>query len=456
MAVQEKKNKASNIKPFSWFSSTATKATAESMISPFIPLYATYLGANSTLIGFLVSISSLLNIVQIFWAKIAEKYHKIRIIAIFTNFISSIFYYIYLLTQRVGVFIALRASQSLFTSGSIPTSSALLVGRTKRKDYAFWNSLGQFFMVFGALIGILSAGLILTYFVEEIGFKILFLLAGTLSIISAILFYLAVPSQEKLQKKKQWAEIEEVDISLDNIFAIMKTDKNFGILTAVSFIFVFGVHLSAPFYIIYNGLFYNLDIFRISLISAVGLFPQMLTSLLTARFIHRIRKKELLIISSSFTSFFPLIYVLPYFFPINEVFYFLLTLWIINGAAWGFINGALTGLIIDIIHPRRRTLQLAIINAVSSMASFLGPILGGLILQFTAELFIIMFIISGIIRLLGTILFIFVKEPIIGGTILRPLGKIFKIISIRNLEKAGTLLVTPLKKKRDHNQESDY
>lgn len=455
MSVQEKKNKESNIKPFSWFSSTTTKATAESMVSPFIPLYATHLGANSTLIGLLVSISSLLNIVQIFWAKIAEKYHKIRIIAIFTNFFSSIFYYLYLFTQRVGLFIGLRASQSFFTAGSIPTSSAVFIGRTKRKDYAFWNSLGQFFMVFGALIGILSAGLILAYFVEAIGFKILFLFAGTLSIISAVLFYFAVPSQERLQRKKQWTEIEEVDISIDNVFAIMKTDKNFGILTAVSFIFVFGVHLSAPFYIIYNKSFYNLDIFRISLISAGGLFPQMLTSLLTARFIHRIRKKELLMLSSSFTSLFPFVYVLPYFLPINRSFYFLLGLWIINGAAWGFINGSLIGLIIDIIHPRRRTLQLAIINAVSSIASFLGPILGGLILQFTADLFIIMFIVSGIIRLIGTILFILVKEPVIGGTILRPLGKIFKTISIRNLEKAGTLLVMPLKKKRNHNQQTD-
>jgi len=450
-----KKDHKANIRSLFWLSSTGLKSASDSIMSPFLPLYGIELGATPTLIGLLVSITSLLSIVQIGWARLADKLKNARIIAIISNYLSSIFNFIFATFSNLAFFVSFRGTQSLISSAALPTSSALLAERTQTKDWPYWNGLIQTFLIIGTLIGILLGGFLLTEFSNELGYIIIFVFAGTISLFSAIMFHLAVPKKTVLERRKQWYQIEEISVTLDNILMVMKSDKNFIRLSIASFIFVFGVNFSAPFYIIYNIHDYSLTIFETSLLTSIGLIPQIIFSLLTSKFIERIRTKEVLIIGGLATSFFPIVFFLPSIFNWTQnIFVVLVIIWIVNGIAWGIINPSLSTLTLDVIHPRRRTLQLAISNSLNAIALFIAPVLGGLAIpQFllngdipsqTGFIYII-FVISAVGRLIGSILFITVQEPIIGGTILRPINKILVTPIRTNAEKIiSTINASPL------------
>ncbi|MFW9851894.1 MAG: MFS transporter [Candidatus Thorarchaeota archaeon] len=449
-----KKNHKANIRSLFWLSSSGLKSTADSIMSPFLPLYGIELGASPTLIGLLVSITSLLSIVQIGWAKLADKLKNTRIIAIISNYLSSIFNFIFATFRNLAFFVSFRGTQSLISSASLPTSSAILAERTQTKDWPYWNGLIQTFLVIGSLIGILLGGFLLTRFSEELGYIVIFIFAGVISLFSAIMFHLAVPKKRVLEKRKRWYQVEEVSITLDNILAVMKSDKNFIKLSIASFIFIFGVNFSAPFYIVYNIHDYSLTIFEASLLTSIGLVPQIIFSLLTSKFIERIRTKEVLIMGGLITSFFPIVFFLPSILNWTQnIFVVLVIIWIVNGIAWGIINPSLSTLTLDVIHPRRRTLQLAISNSLNAIALFIAPVLGGLAIpQFLlngdspsqTDFIYLIFIISAIVRLVGSLFFIIVQEPIIGGTILRPINKIFSTPIRTNAEKiVSTIIATP-------------
>jgi len=111
--------------------------------------------------------------------------------------------------------------------------------------------------------------------------------------------------------------------------------------------------------------------------------------------------------------------------------------------------------VLDIIHPRRRALQLAINNSVTAVALFLAPILGRYIVQKLSPFYWV-FVISALTRLIGITMFRHIKEPIIGGTLLRPLRKIFHLPMFLHLEKselvANLPMVPPDVKQKDYNK----
>jgi MFS family permease len=237
----------------------------------------------------------------------------------------------------------------------------------------------------------------------------------------------------------------------------MKTDKNFIWLSLASFVFTFGVNFSAPFYIVYNTseAFYSLSIFETAILSSIGFVPQIIFSFLTIKFIEKLRTKEVLIIGSILTSLFPIIFLIPYWIGMStNVYLVLIILWVINGMFWGIISPSMMTLTLDVIHPRRRMLQLAIFNSLNSIALFIAPILGGLAIpesvikgESSASFVIfLIFIISAGFRLLGGLLFIKVQEPIIGGTILRPINKILRYPIRANIERSiSAIVATPSK-----------
>ncbi|NHJ04275.1 MAG: MFS transporter [Candidatus Heimdallarchaeota archaeon] len=439
-SLSEKIEQPSNIKMGFWLASSGSRALSDSVLSPFIPLYGKSLGASSVQIGFIVSITSLLSIFQLLWAYLAQKFNLSRALAIISAYVSSIFSFILLPIKNIYLFASMRGLYSITLSATLPTSSNLFAERTPPKSWPLRNSLIQGVLVVGTLIGTLVGGLLLWKIPTNLGFPIIFICGGGISIISAVFFHIAIPSKKKLESKGRWYQIEEVDFTLSNTLATMKTDKNFVIFCFVNLIFIFGVNLSAPFFIIFNTTYYDLTIFQTALLTSIGLIPQTIFSILTAKLIERTRKKELVIVAGIFTSFFPIFFMIPSLAGrLTNVFWILIIIWSFNGIAWGIINSSLTTLLLDIIHPRRRTLQLAINNSISAIALFIAPILGGLIIEKTSTIYVIL-IISASLRFIGALLFGLVKEPVIGGTILRPIQRVIPYIIRSNSERGVTIL----------------
>ncbi|MBN1330707.1 MAG: MFS transporter [Candidatus Heimdallarchaeota archaeon] len=454
-SVPRKNQLKSNLRMGVWLASNGTRAFSDSILSPFIPLYGKSLNATSTQIGLIVSITSLLSVVQIFWAFLAQKFHVARFIAIIASYISSIFNFLFLPIRNIFSFASLRGVQSITFSATLPTSSNILAERTPPRSWPLQNSLLQGILVVGTSIGTLIGGILLWKVPTNLGFPLIFIGAGVISLLSAVLFHLAVPSRKKMESKGRWLQIEEVDLTLGNTLATMKTDKNFVIFCFVNFVFIFGVNISGPFYILFNTSHYDLTVFHAALLTSIGLIPQTISSIITAKLIEKARKKELLIVAGIFASLFPIFFIIPSLAGrLTNVFWILIIFWSVNGTAWGIINSSLTTLLLDIIHPRRRTLQLAINNSLSAIALFIAPILGGLIIE-KSNLIYTIFIVSASIRIVGVMLFGFVKEPIIGGTLLRPIQRIIPYILRSNAEKGVTILTTTRPPRRIKSKPKD-
>jgi MFS family permease len=457
---EKRKNKpekllpTSNIKTDFYLMSNGARALSESVLSPFIPLFGQYLGASSPQIGFITSITSLLSIFQIIWAAIAQKLKLTRVIAVISYYGSTVFTFLLLPIKNIFTFAALRGSQSIIISGMLPTSSSIMAERVSPKSYGLINSLLQGVLVLGTAVGTIIGGAILWKLPIELSFTIIFITSDIISIVAAVFFHISIPSKKRLEAKGRWQYIEEVDLGFNNVLAIMKTDRNYVLFCLFNFIFIFGVNLAGPFFIIFNTTHYDLTIFETALLSSIGLIPQVFASFATAQLTKKARKKELAIVAGIFTSFFPIFYMIPSLFgKLTGVFWILIIIWSTNGIAWGIINSSMTILLLDIIHPRRRTLQLAISNSISSLGLFLAPIIGGIIIDHSATIYLVL-LISAVIRFVGISLFVFIKEPIIGGTILRPLSRIIPVIIRSNAEKGVTIITafTPQKIVRRINQ----
>ncbi len=442
-SLSELTKQRANIKTGLWLTSSGTRAFSDSILSPFIPLYGKHIEATSTEIGFIVSITSLLSIVQLFWAYLAQKFNISRILAIITSYIPSVFIFILVKPIKgIFTFAAMRGMHSITISATLPTSANLFVERTSPRSWPLRNSLLQGVLVFGTLIGTIIGGIILWKIPIENGFLFIFIFSGILGIISAIFLQAAIPSRKRLEARGRWYQIEEVDFTLSNTLATMKTDRNFLIFCLINLLFVFGVNLSGPFYIIFNTSYYDLSVIQTALLTTIGLIPQTISSIITAKLIEKVRKKELLVVAGIMTSFFPIFFMIPSLAGrTTNVFWILIILWSVNGISWGIINSSLATLLLDIIHPRRRTLQLAINNSISSIALFIAPIIGGAIIENTKTIYIVLSI-SASFRFLGAVLFSLVKEPIIGGTILRPIQRVIPYIIRSNAEKGVTILAS--------------
>jgi MFS family permease len=440
----EKRKRQSNIKNGYLLASSGTRAFSDAILSPFLPLYGQSLGANSIQIGFIISITSLLSIAQLFWAFLAQKFKISRILAIISSYIASLFNFVLLPIRSIYTFASMRGLHSITLSATIPTSANLVAERTHQRSWALRNSLMQGVLVIGTMIGTLIGGILLWKIPTDLGYPAIFIGSGVIGLISAAFLHLAIPSRKRLIAKGRWQQIEEVDVTLSNTLATIRSDRNFVVFLIVNFIFIFGTNLSGPFYIVFNTTLkpYNLTIIQAALLTSIGLIPQTIASIITAKLIEKVRKKELLILAGIFVSFFPIFFMIPSLAGREtNVFWILIIIWCVNGLFWGIINSSLSILLLDIIHPRRRTLQLAINNSLSAVALFIAPIIGGFILEKTTTIYILL-IISAVFRFVGATLFGFVKEPIIGGTILRPIQRVLPFIMRSNSERGVTIITS--------------
>ena len=121
----------------------------------------------------------------------------------------------------------MRGLHSVTLSATIPTSANLIAERTHQRTWAMRNSLMQGIIVTGTMFGTLLGGILLWKIPIDFGFPAIFIGSGTIGILSAILFHLAIPSRKRMVAKGRWQQIEEVDVTLSNTFATIRTDRNF-------------------------------------------------------------------------------------------------------------------------------------------------------------------------------------------------------------------------------------
>ena len=115
--------------------------------------------------------------------------------------------------------------------------------------------------------------------------------------------------------------------------------------------------------------------------------------------------------------------ILPYYFKISALLCFI-SAWIIIGIGEGLFNITMSIFILDIVHPKYRVELIAIYNTLIGISVFLGPILGGLTIQFFQNISI-SFLGRSFMILISSLLLTRVNDPIITGSLFEPIRLYF-------------------------------
>ncbi len=442
-----------------WYIANSLDSIGRANTDPFIPIFASSIGATAGQIGLLSGVYSLVNISQLLWAQISTKMKKNRIFVALGWFISAIFY-IPIALLRIGqiyILIILRFLQGLITSATIPTQASLMADHISYRDRA--KKINNFteLRLIGALLGTLVSGFLFSLLADNFHlntrntFIVLFLWTMLLSITASILIFMSVPDYPYITKVEPPIFIQRQIIHSESpskkrlrakFIAYINKFSNFWIFCLFAVIFYFGVYLAAPFFIILEIEKYHLSFFAASILTSVQILIQILLTIVIAKqdLLDKFGRKLALMVGAIFISISSVLIIVPYYFVV-PTFLWCLVASISLGIGWGLFQTALAIFLLDITHPQYKATLIAVYNALTGVAMFFGPVFGGLISEFSQNISLI-FLFRAII-IISTIIFLMkVKEPEIPGIVIHPVRPLFwKLIRV-NASRGSEFILT--------------
>ncbi len=395
------------------------------------------MGASITQTGFLVGIMSLVNISQLFWARVAAHFHKSKIFVVLGRLIHAILYLPYTILffiqqGRLIFLFIIRIIQSFFQASTIPNHSSLLADHIPQQDRP--QRLNKFYRIgiIGSMSGTLLGGLFFSIITDysnlsaEIAFFALFCWAALLGGIASMFFYYSVPSLSIISSNISLEETSSRKISGSvNFSKYLIAYPNFKRLLLFALIFYFAVSFAAPYYIILEIQYYGFSYFTASLLTSLTISIQILTSFTVSCFqiIEKLGRRLIIFISLVLIALASSLIVIPFYFSISAFICFLFA-WIIIGVGEGLFNITMSIFILDIVHPKYRVELIAIYNTLIGVIVFIGPLLGGFAIQLSQNI-TISFIGRSLMILISALFLTRVNDPVISGSLFEPIRLYF-------------------------------
>ncbi|MFX0182890.1 MAG: MFS transporter [Candidatus Hodarchaeota archaeon] len=450
-----------------WNLASFCENTSRGGVDQFMPIYARIIGANPSQIGLMTGLFALVSIFQLFWINISLKVRKSKFFVIM-GWVVTFCLFIPISLVRKGHFLLLliiRTIQGFFYSASSPTQSSLMAEHIPQKERArkvgtlTWISLG------GAFCGTLLSGFVVSTLSDVLlidlkaAFTLLFLWTCLLGLLASLIFYLSVPDHKPIFKKDPdltlQQEITYPDLpskltTLQKISRYYKKFGNFWRFCLFSSIFYFGVNLAAPFFIILKIEVYHISFFIASVFTSISTISQVILGILLIHYglLDKIGRKLPLIVGTVLVSFGSIGVTFPYYLGISVYEWGIFT-WTVMGIGWGIFNASLSVFLLDIVHPQYRLQLIALFNTINAFTMFLGPLLGGVIIE-TLNNIPIVFLLRGVIIIFCLFILITVKEPEIPGILTHPIKYLF-IKYFRLGYDRGSGITIPLLKIREIN-----
>lgn len=368
----------------------ATQAMVIFTGGAFLVAFALKLGASNTVIGLLAAIPPLLQLLQIPSVYLVEKVRNRRAITVYASILSRIFF---LLIALIPFLFGYKAGLTFLAVFLVFNSAFSAVSA------ASWNSwirdivpqkiLGSYFSsrmraatalgIFLSLAGALYIDLWKTNFGEfEIyGYSILFFLGFIAGMIGV--YFLAVSPEPKMEMS------EEADSFLKRIIKPFK-DLNFRNLLVFSGAWSFAVSLAAPFFTVYMLKRLELSMSFVIGLSVLSQIMNFLFFRVWGRFSDRIGNKAVLGLNCPLFIF----SILGWTFTTLPEKYFLtipllVIIHIIMGISLAGVNLASGNLGFKLAPRGEATAYLAARNIIFFIAAGIGPLLGGMFVDFFAE-----------------------------------------------------------------------
>ena len=371
----------------------------------FVSAYAVSLGATNFQLGLLSALPTLIP-VELFTSKTMEKYSRKQIMMIGT-FIQII---MYALIALIGLFLfkqPMLAASLLIFLFTIYASTGLFMSPawgSWMKDLTEKISIGRYFGIRNKIFGIVSiitiifGGVLLSYFKKInavfIGFAVLFAVAAIGRFISRQYQKKQYEPRLKLNKGYYFSFWEFIKKAHTN---------NYGKFAIFIAFLTFAVNISGPFFAPYllNDLKFNY--FTYTLIQlVVSSVATLVTMPLWGKFVDKYGCVKTMSVTIWAIPFIPVMWL------ISPSFYWLAFIQIISGIIWAGFNLASGTFTYNAVTKERMNLCIAYTSILNGVAVFVGALLGGVIASMHItfmNVLLFVFLISGILRMIITIIF---------------------------------------------------
>ncbi len=447
----------------SWYLANALDSASKAGVDQFLPIFAINLGASTSQIGLLSGLFSLVNVFQIIWANLSLKIHKTKIFVVIGWFFSAIFFIpmAFLKQGQILLLLLYRFLQGVFSSATGPTQASLMAEHIPLKKRASGVTRFTQISLIGTLIGALFGGFLYSFlsdileFDPNISFLILFFWTAFLGISTSFIFHLSVPDPVQFSDTIDPIIFVEQNLTVnakasslglpEKIKIYYSKFHNFWTFTLYGAFFYFAINISSPFFIILEIQYYNFSFFQASILTSLTTLIQFMISMILVKFkiLDYFGRKFPLSIGMTLLALSTFLVTIPYYFPI-PAFIWSFFAWIILGTGWGIFNSALAVMILDLVHPQYRATLIAVYNTLVGLMMFIGPIIGGMIVELIADLASI-FLLRSVLIICTFGLFQRVKEPELPGMITHPMKYISTKIFRVPAEGGAQIIVSPIR-----------
>lgn len=263
---------------------------------------------------------------------------------------------------------------------------------------------GKYFGKRNRIVGIISlfsfitAGLLLHYneyfFSSKLSaFSTLFIIAFIARLVSLIFFAKQYEVSKRVVEKK---------ISFKRFVSHLTKDNN-GLLVLYLCLFNFSLFIAAPFFVAYMLNDLNFSYFQFMAAHALALLSKFIFMPIWGNLSDKHGSLRILQTSGYMIPIIPIMWV------VSPNFYYICIVQIFAGIAWAGFELSSFNFILDTMHPKIRTQNVAYYNVLRGVALVAGSLLGALIVRYNSifwSRYILVFLFSGISRQIVSSLFL--------------------------------------------------
>jgi MFS family permease len=412
----------------------AVLATVFSITSGGILLsnFLVELDASPVVFGMLSSIPMLVNLIQPLGAYLSERttsrfryalgiYGTARLLWLILAIAIGIFSWGGISSQQL-VFITLLILLASHLLGGLGSASwlswlAMLVPRRLRGSYfGFRNSA----VSLTNLICMPLAGLVVSHWYGGTiqGYGVVLLVGVVFGIVSIACQYFKVDINPQLQNSWDSKSIDKLKDELVNPPTVLnqpalKIWKNVNFLIFLIYIslWMFAVHLCAPFFNLYMLDTLGIDVSWVTLYGSLQAGANLLMMIWWGKLADRVGNLPILLFVGILVGLTPILWLSVHASQL-DIWLWLPLLHILAGATWAAIDLCNNNLQLAIAPIKNQSIYFAIAAAVAGASGALGTTIGSFIAQFTVWGGLLgLFAISGLLRLAALVPLFFVQEP---------------------------------------------
>ncbi|MCX8183690.1 MAG: MFS transporter [Crenarchaeota archaeon] len=339
---------------------------SNSMVSPFIYVYAARIGASPSEIGWMHSFNNLfVSSLQVPWGRLSDMLGRRVSIIVVTSIAASLIWIPMALTAEPKIFLILVAVYFFLSSAAVPAWNALLRETTQPSSRSLVVSNMNIASLLGSLVATAFSGWLIDYS------------GGSLLAPSVIAVSVSLPGSLILLRIKE-NRIRETSFKsimsafrMSDIPGLINESSDFKLFLKMSALQGFFMSYAWPLFTITTATILNLSMTQVGAISVI----QTIATLIAQPFMGRLAtlkgKKRLMVIYYVSLTAVPLVYCFA------QSFLHLAILSVYLGVMLAAGNATILPYILDIIPEDRVGELTSIYNMITGISHFMGSAVGG-------------------------------------------------------------------------------